>query len=353
MQLVSDFDLLRDEPAPPTDLRAAPPKGVSPAWGGPALSRFDAEFDLVEVLARAAGRPLSPSWPQRDPGGAQWQAVRTRVDAAVARGLPLYPQTAARGIGVLIGLEASFHPFMGYPGYKELADRPLAERAAAMREPARKARILAQKSERMAGDGTPVPPLVDLLLARIGQIAGRMFPLDEPPDCEPDAARSFLARARATGITALETLYDHLDTVHEMLRHPRALAGLGDAGAHVGTICDASFSTFMFTHWVRDRARGRLPRAQAVQMLSARNADYPGLADRGRIAPGQRADLNLIDPQRLAPGMPRLVHDLPGGSRRFLQPAEGYLATSVAGRCVQRDGRITDARPGRLVRMGR
>ena len=350
VQLVSDFDLLRG------------------------AERFDAEFDLVEALARASGRPLSMTWLQRDPGGEQWKAIRARVDAAVARGLPLHLQTAARGIGVINGLDASFHPFMGFPGYKEVASLPLAARAAALRDPARKARILAEKSERISGDGTPVPPLVDILLARIELIAGRMFPLLEQPDYEPGVMQSFFVQAKQRGITALEALYDHfaagdgsnlvyfpifnyndghLGTVLEMLQHPRALAGLSDAGAHVGTVCDASFSTFMLTHWAQGRSGERLPLPQVVQMLTQRNAAYLGLTDRGRVTAGQRADLNLIDPSRLSVGTPRLVRDLPAGGRRFLQKAEGYVATWVAGRCAQRGGAITDERPGRLVRMGR
>ena len=349
IQMVSDFDLMR-----------------SP-------DRFHAEFDLVEALARASGRPLSMTWLQRDPGGEQWKAIRERVDMAVRQGLPLYLQTAARGIGVINGLDASFHPFMGFPGYKEVAQLPLAARASALREPARKARILAEKSERVSGDGTPVPPLVDILLARIELIAGRMFPLDDAPDYEPSVMQSFLLRAKQRGCTALEVLYDHfaagdgsnlvyfpifnynggdLDTVREMLDHPRALLALSDAGAHVGTVCDASFSTFMLTHWVRDRASDRITLPQAVHLLSARNADYLGLADRGRITVGQRADLNLIDPDRLTVGTPQLVRDLPAGGKRFLQKAQGYIGTWVAGQCVQREGEITAARPGRLVRQG-
>lgn len=354
LQLVSDFDVLR----------------------GPA--RFDAEFDLVEALARAAGRPLSMTWLQRDPGGEQWRAIQARVEQAVQAGLPLYLQTASRGIGVINGLDASFHPFMGFPGYLEVAALPLAERAAALREPARKARILAERSQRLAGDGTPIPPLVDLLLARIELIAFRMFPLasdGREPDYEPDVMQSFGVRAKARGCSALEALYDHLcagdgrqlvyfpifnyndgslDVVHQMLQHPRALFGLSDAGAHVGTVCDASCTTFLLSHWVRDRQRGpRLPLQQAVHLLSGRNAALLGLHDRGRIAPGLRADLNLIDPQRLSVGTPELVRDLPAGGRRFLQKGRGYLATWVAGEAVQRDGQVTAARPGRLLRAGR
>jgi N-acyl-D-aspartate/D-glutamate deacylase len=313
------------------------------------------------------------TWLQRDPGGAQWQAIRERVDAAVAQGLPLYLQAAARGIGVIVGLEASFHPFMGFPAFKEIAHLPLAARAAAMREPARKARMLAEKSDRVAGDGSAIPPLVDILLARIELVSARMFPLGGTPDYEPSVRQSFLVRAKQRGTSALEALYDHfaegdgtqlvyfpifnyndgsLEVVRSMLEHPRALAGLSDAGAHVGTVCDASFPTFMLTHWVRDRADGRLPLERAVEMLSSRNARYLGLADRGVIAAGRRADLNVIDPERLRLTVPQLVRDLPAGGKRFLQRAEGYVGTWVGGEAVQREGAVTTARPGRLVRAG-
>lgn len=349
VQVVSDFDLLK----------------------GP--QRFDTEFDLVEQLARAAGRPLSMTWLQRDPGGQQYEAIRARVEAAVAAGLPLYLQTAARGIGVINGLDASFHPFMGFPAYKEVAHLPLTERAAALREPARKARILSEKSERLAGDGTAIPPLVDILLERIDLISGRMFPLDAQLNYEPSVMQSFLVQAKQRGVTPLEALYDFLaagdgsnlvyfpifnynsgslDVVRQMLAHPRALASLSDAGAHVGTVCDASFTTFMLTHWVRDRAHDKLPLAQAVEMLTRRNARYLGLNDRGVIAPGLRADLNVIDPQRLSVGTPALVRDLPAGGKRFVQKAQGYVGTWVAGQCVIREGAITSQRPGQLVRMG-
>jgi N-acyl-D-aspartate/D-glutamate deacylase len=349
VQVVSDFDLMQ----------------------GP--QRFDAEFDLVEQLARASDKPLSMTWLQRDPGGEQYQAIHARVEAAVAAGLPLYLQAAARGIGVINGLDASFHPFMGFPGYKEVAHLPLAERATALREPARKARILAEKSDRLAGDGTAIPPLVDILLARIDLISGRMFPLDVRLNYEPNVMQSFLVQAKQRGITPLEALYDHLaggdgshliyfpifnynsgslDAVRQMLDHPRVLSGLSDAGAHVGTVCDASFTTFMLTHWVLGRADGKLPLGRAVEMLTQRNARYLGLTDRGTIAPGLRADLNLIAPQRLSVGTPALVRDLPAGGKRFLQKAQGYVGTWVAGVAVQREGQITAARPGQLVRMG-
>ena len=349
IQLVSDFDLLR----------------------GP--ERFDVEFDLVESMARASGRSVSVTWLQRDPGGDQWKAIAARVEKAVAQGLPLYLQTGARGIGVINGLDATFHPFIGFPGYKEVAALPLAERAAALREPARRARILSEKSDRMSGDGTPVPPLVDILLARIELISGRMFPLGATLNYAPSVMDSFLVRAKQKGITALEALYDYLaegdgsnliyfpifnyndgslDTVRTMLDHPRALSSLSDSGAHVGTVCDASFTTFMLTHWVRDRKKDRLPLERAVEMMTRRNARYLGLTDRGVVAPGMRADLNVMDPKRLSVGVPKLVRDLPANGKRFLQKGEGYLGTWVGGTRVALEGEVTGARPGRLVRVG-
>ena len=348
VQLVSDFDLFR----------------------GP--ERFGPEFDLVEQLALASGRPVSVSWLQRDPGGEQWKAIAARIDAGVAKGLPLFLQTAARGIGVIIGLDASFHPFMGFPSFKEVAHLPLAERAAALREPARRARLLTEKSEPIAGDGTAVPPLVDLLLARIAMISARMFPLGATLNYEPAVTDSFFVRAKQQGVTPLEALVDflaegdgsnliyfpifnynegNLETVRAMLSHPRALQSLSDSGAHVGTVCDASFTTFMLTHWVRDRATGRMPVERAIEMMTRRNARYLGLKDRGVIAPGLRADLNVIDPARLSVGVPKLVRDLPAGGKRFVQKAVGYVGTWVAGVAVQREGEVTSARPGHLVRL--
>ena len=348
VQMVSDYNLLK----------------------GP--TEFEAEFDLVEAIAKASGKSLSLTWLQRDPGGEQYLRIQERVEKAVAKGLPLFMQTGARGIGVLNGLDASFHPFMGFPSYKEVAHLPLAERASALRDPARKARILSEKSERLAGDGSSIPPLVDILLAKIDMISGRMFPLEANLNYEPSVMESFLVRAKQKGVTPLDVIYDHLsagrgegliyfpifnynegnlDTVRKMLDHPRALSGLSDAGAHVGTVCDASFTTFMLTHWVQGRDKDSLPLETVIEMLTRRNANYLGLKDRGVLSVGMRADINAIDPQKLSVGLPQLVRDLPAGGKRFLQKAEGYVATWVAGEQVQRHGKITSARPGHLVRM--
>jgi N-acyl-D-aspartate/D-glutamate deacylase len=357
IQLVNDFDVLR---GPTFDDDAA-------------KARFDAEFALIERMAQASGRPLSMTWLQRDPGGIQWQWLAQAVEGCAAQGLPMYLQTAARGIGVITGLDTAFHALMGFPLYKEIGHLPLKERAAALREPSRRARLLTEKSERLAGDGSSVPPLVDMLLARIDLISARMFPLLDQPNYAPSVMESFLVRAKQKGIAPLLAIYDYLaegdgsqliyfpifnynegnlDVVQQMLTHPRALMGLSDAGAHVGTICDASFSTFMLTHWAGGaKMDAPLKIEQAVQMLSARNARYLGLQDRGEIKLGQRADMNLIDPSKLALHKPHLVHDLPAGGKRLLQSASGYVSTWVAGQCVQNNGLITPARPGHLVRM--
>lgn len=348
LQVVSDFDLFRSS------------------------ERFDSEFDLVESMAKRAGRPLSMTWLQRDPGVEQWRAIRDRVDRAQDAGLRLYLQTAARGIGVINGLDTSFHPFVGRPTYKALGHLPLAELAAAMRQPETRARILAEPSERLAGDGSPIPPFVDELLAQVEVLAARMFPLEDGFDYEPPLSASFAAVARQRGCTALEVIYDYLsagdgknliyfpvfnyapgslDVVHEMLQHPNCLASLSDAGAHVGTICDASFPSTMMITWARDRARGdRLPLVQVVEMLTSRNARYLGFANRGEIRPGMAADVNVIDFDSLKLRRPDVVRDLPADGRRLLQLAEGYVATLVAGQVVQTEGQLTATRPGRLLR---
>lgn len=337
--------------------------------------RFDAEFDLLERMAEGAhGHPLSISLMQRDMEPDQWRRILARVEAADARGVTMRVQVAPRAIGVLLGLEATFNPFMGFPSYKRIALLPLAERVAAMRDPAFKAQLLTEKSERLAGDGSPIPPLADVLLARIEMVALRLFRLGVRPEYEPRVEQSLYAEAQASGRPPLDVLYDallehdgrellyfplynytefSLDNVRAMLGHRLALVGLSDGGAHVGTVCDASYATFALTHWARDRAEGKIPLERLVQQLSHDTARYIGLRDRGTVAVGQRADLNVIDLEKLALHRPRMAADLPAGGRRLVQDATGYRATTVAGEVIVEGDRMTDARPGRLVRMGR
>ncbi|MEZ5738870.1 MAG: amidohydrolase family protein [Burkholderiaceae bacterium] len=337
--------------------------------------RFDREYDLLAGMARAGGRPLALTWLERINAPQQHRWLADRADASFAEGLDIRLQTACRPVGIMNGLDTSFNVLKSYPGYREIGHLPVAERLKYLRDPGFKARLLAEKPVKLAQVGSAVPPLVDQVVADLANTAAVMFPLttgtDLTPNYEPDPSTSFAAQANARGVSALEVIYDYLadgdggnliyfpifnylrgsmDTLHEMLSHPRALFSLGDAGAHVGTICDASFQTTMLSHWVRDRARGaRFSIEQAVEMMSARNARHLGLTDRGLIAPGMRADLNIIDAARVAPLNPHIVRDLPAGGRRVVQGARGMLATLVAGQVICANGEVTGARPGRWL----
>ena len=333
---------------------------------------FDREWALVESMARASGgRPLSLSLMQRDQSPDQWTWILDRVEALRKEGLRVYVQCGARGIGLLLGLNATFHPFVGFPSYKAIHHLPLAERVERMRDPAFKAQLLTEKNEPLAGDGSAIPPLADLLLSTIDRVAWRVFHLGENPNYEPAISESIGAAAAAINQPVLEALYDalleqngkallyfpiynytdgNLDNVAKMMNHEAALPGLSDGGAHVGTICDASFPTFMLTWWVRDRATGRIALADAVHRQTQRVADYIGLSDRGVIAVGLRADLNVIDLDNLSLSPPEIIADLPAGGKRLMQHAHGYTATIVAGQIIAENGTLTGVYPGRVVR---
>ena len=269
-------------------------------------------------------------------------------------------QIFPRPIGLVLGLELSGNPFVLYPSYREIADLPLAEKVAEMGKPEVRERIL---SDKPASDGHPLMFAV--------QAWNWIFPLGDPPNYEPDPSESIGARARARGVSPLEEAYDRLldddghamllvtlanfrdaslDTVAELVRREDVVLGLGDGGAHYGMICDASFPTYMLTHWVRDRAAGRLTVAEAVRELTSVPARVAGLADRGRIAVGYKADLNVVDQDALRLHRPIVRYDLPAGGRRLDQSADGYVATIVSGEVIAENGAPTDARPGRLVR---
>jgi len=334
--------------------------------------QFADEFGLLEAFARAGQRPCSISLMQRDFAPDQWRRILAETERLNADGVDFRVQVAPRAIGVFNGLQCTFHPLLAQPSYLAIKDRPLAERVAAMRDPDFRARCLAETPVKLSGPGSSVPPIVDRIIGEIDTIAFKLFRLGENPDYEQPADRSLGAEAKRDGVPVMEKLYDvcleldgtqliyfpiynytefSYDNVHTMLTHPNALLGLSDGGAHVGTICDASFPAYLLSHWARDRARGRLAPERAVQMLTADAADYLGLADRGRIVPGQRADLNVIDFDRLALEPPRMVRDLPAGGQRLLQSARGFVATVVGGEVVVDRDRLTDARPGRLVRF--
>jgi len=351
LQAVNDFDFMRDDPD------------------------FDQEFGLLESMVEAGGgRPLSLSLIQRDKVFDQWARILERLEGLAGRGHDVRAQVAPRAIGVLLGLEATFHVFMGFPSYKEIADRPLAERVALLRDPERKRRILGERSTPVAGDGSKLPKIVDELLAKLDLVALRTFRLGDPPDYEPAMEDSLFMEAQSRGVKPLEVFYDalleedgrallyfplfnysgmNLDTVRQMLTHPLSLPGLSDGGAHVGTICDASFPTFLLTHSGRDRAEGRIPVESLVKAQARDTARHMGLTDRGEVVVGQRADLNVIEFDRLGILPPSLVPDLPAGGRRLLQAARGYRATLVGGSVVRLDDEPTGVRPGRVVRLAR
>jgi N-acyl-D-aspartate/D-glutamate deacylase len=334
--------------------------------------QFPDEFDLVEAFVRAGGRPASISLMQRDFAPDQWKRILAETERLNASGVDFRVQVAPRGIGVFNGLQCTMHPLMAQPAYQAIKDKPLAERVGTMRDPQFRARCLGEKPVKLAGPGSSVPPIVDTLIAGIELVANKFYRLGETPNYDQGAAGSLGAEARRDGVSAMEKLYDVLleldgrqliyfpiynytefsyDNVHRMLTHPNAMLGLSDGGAHVGTICDASFPAFLLSYWARDRAERRIPLARAIKMLSADAADYLSLADRGRLKVGLKADINVIDQDRLTLKAPRMVKDLPAGGQRLLQDAVGFRSSLVAGREVLHNDQVTDERPGRLVRF--
>jgi N-acyl-D-aspartate/D-glutamate deacylase len=316
----------------------------------------DGEMDTLRAMASTSGRPLSISVAAASSGRGNHRRVLAAIEAMNADGLEVRAQVATRGIGVLLGLQASINPFSRCPSYREVADLPLPERLVALREPARRAAIVAEWPDRQ------LP---------YGDAFTRVFALGDPPDYEPSADASVAAEAARQGRPAVELAYDllladegrtllyspiinypggNLDTARELLTHPFAVPGLGDGGAHVGTICDASFPTTLLTHWCRDRDRGRLDLPFVIRGQCRETARTVGLHDRGVLAPGYRADINVIDFDVLRIHPPHLEFDLPAGGKRLLQGADGYRHTFVAGQEVYADGVATGALPGRLVR---
>jgi N-acyl-D-aspartate/D-glutamate deacylase len=315
----------------------------------------EAEFAMVRRLVEISGRPLSLSLAQNHRRSEGWRDLLAMIEQAAADGLPICGQVAPRPIGVLLGLQATMHPFSFQPAYRAIAKLPLAEQVQTMRDPAFRERVLAEAAES----------------TRRGVDYERIFPFGDPPDYEPSRDASIAAMAARQGVEAAEVAYDllladggagflfapfsnyadfHLDACREMMCHPDTVIGLSDGGAHVGTIADASFPTFLLSHWGRDRSHDRLPIGWLVAQQTSRSARTVGLHDRGVIAPGMRADLNVIDFDRLRCERPTMAYDLPAGGKRLLQKATGYTATIVAGVPIARDGEPTGARPGRLVR---
>jgi N-acyl-D-aspartate/D-glutamate deacylase len=331
------------------------------------ITDFDAPesvFALLRRMVARAGRPLSVSLLEGSygPMTLRWRDVLDWAAQASAEGLPTKAQVLSRAIGVMLGHELTLNTFYTCPSYVALVNLPFDEKISALRRPELRARILAESAD-------PDPAIV---LGRLAREFDHMFLLGDPPDYEQPLEQSIAARAQRLGVTPEALVYDlmlerdgrktlyvtlcnyeygTLESSREMMQHPGSVLGLGDGGAHCGTICDGSYPTFMLTHWVRDRTRGeRLALPQVVKWLSHDTARAVGLDDRGLLAPGFKADINVFDPSALHLHAPEVVRDLPTGGRRLVQRAAGYRATIVAGQVVYADGQPTGALPGRLVR---
>ncbi|GFG71978.1 N-acyl-D-amino-acid deacylase family protein [Mycolicibacter senuensis] len=308
-----------------------------------------------------AGLPVTFTLLIGNAGDPVWQDAITMVEKANGSGATITAQVFPRPIGLMVGLDLSINPFVLYPSYREIAGLPLPERVAEMRKPAVRQRILADQASIV-----PTNPI-----AYLAQSWEWTYPLDDDADYEPDPSKSIAARARARGVSPAEEAYDRLlddgghaflldalanfrdnslDTVGDLMRRDDVVLGLGDGGAHYGMICDSSYPTYVLTHWARDRASGRLSVPEAIRELTSVPARVAGLDDRGRIAAGYKADLNVIDHQNLRLHKPVVTYDLPAGGRRLDQTADGYVATIVSGEIIAEHGKPTAARPGRLVR---
>jgi N-acyl-D-amino-acid deacylase len=279
---------------------------------------------------------------------------------ANAKGPRIRAQVYPRPIGVVLGFDLSINPFSLCPSYEPLAKLPFAERIAALRDPQVRARLL------MEDPGEAIIPL-----ARLGRRYDFMWPLGDPPNYEPTRETSLAAQAARQGVTPGELAYDlllendgrglllvaianygsgSLDPIYSLITDPNSVIGLGDGGAHYGMICDSSYPTFVLQHWTREREGQRLSLEQAVQSLTSDPANTVGLLDRGVLSVGRKADINLIDYDRVRLAKPRVLYDLPAGGRRITQTASGYDAMIVSGQVVSRGGEPTGALPGRLVR---
>lgn len=327
---------------------------------GEDLAAPASEMDWMRRLAEATGRPITFALSQHDQAPDQWKELLDLALNAWDAGIPIRPQIAGRPTGLLLGLQ-TFHPLLMRPSYQAIAHLPLAERVAEMKKPSVRKAILSEKVTN-----------ADDRMSFIGMGLDRVFPIGNPPDYEPAPETSIAAQAERLGVDQMELFYDLLledqgasllvrpllgysnfsfEPIREMLLHPTTALGLGDGGAHVGAICDASIETTMLVHWARDRTRGaKLPLELVVRKMTSDTASLYGLNDRGVLASGYRADVNVIDFKNLRLDQPKMVHDLPGGARRLLQKADGYRSTFVAGTEVMHNGVDTGARPGQLVR---
>jgi len=322
----------------------------------------EVQLGLLRRIAERSGRPVSFTFMQTPGHPEQWRTILAGLEAAKRDGLEVRGQVIPRPTGGLLGLELSLHPFSLNPSFRELEPLPLAEKVREMRKPETRRRLLSESP-------TDPNPFFTYVVSEHDQL----FVLGDPPNYNPDASESIGARARAAGVDPLELIYDTLlerdghevlyrpmgnyegerfeSVGRHMLRTDRTVIALGDGGAHYSMICDAAYTTYFLLYWMRDADPDRrIDLPDAIRMLTREPAEAIGFLDRGIIGVGYKADLNVIDLERLHLHAPRPTWDLPAGGRRLRQRADGYRATVVSGAITYRDGEATGALPGRLVR---
>jgi N-acyl-D-amino-acid deacylase len=339
------------------------PAGVGGEMGGDQRHSIDAEVEWITRLGTQYRIPMTFLAMVNEQDPHDWRRWFDDVHRANAAGANVRPQVASRAFGMLMGHQSRMNPFRHRPTYRALMELPFAELIARLRDPDMKARILAEPQ-----DPCDVPTADRLNRHTFS----RLYPLGDGLDYEPDVRHSIAAIAQREGRDPWDVTYDTLlgangreflllpllnyagnnyDHLHDMMSDPVSIQGLGDGGAHCGIVCDASMTTYLLSHWVRDRTRGpRLPLETAVHRLTGDPAAFYGLGDRGVLAPGLRADVNVIDLERLGLHYPERVEDLPANAGRLIQRSDGYVETMVLGETIVDAGELTDARPGGLVR---
>ena len=319
------------------------------------------EWPWMQELARRSGATVSVNLNQLDDGSEVWRKTFALLDQAHRNGENVVAQVAGRSIGIIMCLEGSVHPLLAHPAYHEVAHLPFAERIAALADPVRRQRFVDEVPTDRFYEGLVTKALKRMYLVTSANI-----------DYEPDPSMSVLALSQSRNVPAMQLIVDHLlqnggkgmiyspffnymygdlSMTYELMQHPQTRNGLSDAGAHCGAICDGGMPTFMLTHWARDRVRGpKLPLEHVVHRQTRNTAELHGLRDRGLIAPGMKADINVIDFASLGFDMPQMAYDLPASGRRLVQTAHGYAATFVSGVQTVADDTFTGELPGTLIR---
>jgi N-acyl-D-aspartate/D-glutamate deacylase len=334
--------------------------------GGASDTERLAEAAIAAQLAITSRRPVTYTVLDDAASPGLWKRTLALFEDAVTRGAVLYPQVSSRGVGILTGFSGN-HLFQRRRTYLSFAHLPLEKRLAQLRRAEIRSAILAD--EDVAPESSVAVSNRHLMFARLFHL---LYPLDEETGPEPDAAHTIASLAAVAGMDPQAYLYDYMlrkdgrqfavmiaanyngssyESLYEMIAHPQTILGLSDAGAHVSVLCDASNPTFQLSFWARDRLRGpRFPIEFLVKKQTGDTARAAGLTDRGVVAVGMRADINVIDMQKLALQAPLMVNDLPCAGARLLQGSCGYAATLVAGVCTRRLDADTGRRPGRLIR---